>query len=330
MEDPVSPTIDAWLFELKHRKSTSPDSILDASDPYDKAMLTFQYFTNSVIDGLERNDPEVVSLIHDGYLTAAYSRVPNTNYYKSDYMRQWVKEAMLKHPLRRKEHPFYFLAIIRAQNNSELRSVKSRLLAAHTEFEEWISRVFDPENLVKDPSGLWFLRNQNGIKDVDSSAVASEDPCFICTEKFDEDSHVAKQALCGHIICGGCFDKWLLECRGRYNCPMCRACVVCGANDCKHHDVQQEVAAPFPLPAILNVALPEAVSQSLHGLDPHIYFRLREETRQDRVSAAWIAILIKHTPENDPLFERFVEDGRELMQSIVTTCGMDRHYWAAE
>lgn len=302
-------------------------SILDASDPYNKAILAFQDFTNSVIDGLERKDPEIVNLIPDGYLTAIYSRVLNTNYHMPDYMCKWVKEAMLKLPLRHKEHPFYFLAIIRAQSNSELKPVKSRLLAAHTEFEEWMPCVFDPENLVKDPSGLWFLRNQNGIKDVDSSAVASEDTCLICTEKFDEDSHVAKQAPCGHIICGGCFDKWLLEYGGTYRCPIYRACVVCGANDCKHHDVPRESVAPFPLSEFLKIALPEAVGRSLHGLEPRIYFRLREETRQDRVLAAWIALLIKHTPENDPIFERFVEDGREITQSIVTTYLVARHQW---
>jgi hypothetical protein len=112
-----------------------------------------------------------VSLIHNNYLTAVYSRVSALLVYAPEYVKGWVKEAMLKHPFRRKEFRYYFLAIITAQGSSEIKTVRGKLLAAHIEFEDLRHREFDLENLVKDPCGLWFLRNKNGIETVGPSAA---------------------------------------------------------------------------------------------------------------------------------------------------------------
>jgi hypothetical protein len=75
----VDPTVEAWLFELNHRKSFHV-AITDLSDPYNKAMSTSQAFTNSIIDGLERNDAEVVSLIDGDILKTLYSGHPTFEY----------------------------------------------------------------------------------------------------------------------------------------------------------------------------------------------------------------------------------------------------------
>jgi hypothetical protein len=121
-------------------------------------------------------------------------------------------------------------------------------LESTAEFEE---RVLAPENLVKDPDALYFFRNKNGIENIDADqGISGNETCSVCTNEFDEALCSSQRAPCGHVLCKGCFDHWLLDCKGTYTCPLCRACVVCGLNDCKHHTIVRDIAPPIPMPEI--------------------------------------------------------------------------------
>jgi hypothetical protein len=107
----VDPTVEAWLFELNHRKSFHV-AITDLSDPYNKVMSTSQAFANSIIDGLERNDAEVVSLIDGDILKTLYSGHPTFEYVS---FKWWVKDSILKHPHRRWPKQAEFIKILQLQ-----------------------------------------------------------------------------------------------------------------------------------------------------------------------------------------------------------------------
>lgn len=125
--------IEAWLFQLKHIESYH-DHVADSSDPYNKAVSTYQAFTKSIINGLERKDPETVSLVEDRYLESVFSEIPTKPDAKA--LQLWIKDAMLKHPLRRTERQYLTFALIRAQECGEIRSIKSKVLAAIGDFVE--------------------------------------------------------------------------------------------------------------------------------------------------------------------------------------------------
>ena len=78
-----------------------------------------------------------------------------------------------------------------------------------------------------------------------------------------------------------------------YTCMMCRACVVCGMNDCPHHDVHQNPAPPHSLARILDLVLSSKPGEVLHGLKPKRYWVLRESTRRNRAMLAWIEEMLE-------------------------------------
>jgi hypothetical protein len=267
-------TIEDWLFVLKHRYYYH-DHVADPSDPYSKAVSSYQAFIESIVDGLERKDLEVISLVNDRLFEYFFHEtflLPSAKHFQ-----YWLKDAMLKHPLRRCPRQHVTLALVRAQDCREYRTVKSKVLAAVNDYIEWKGLAYDPEALVKDPSSTYFLRNKNGNKEVstsDSSNAQANDACLICTDGFDDKLHLAQRAPCGHIICRACFDNWLLKCEVKFTCPLCRACVVCGANDCKHHDIRQDIVPPVPLPDVLDKLTSSPRGQVLHGLEPNLYLCL--------------------------------------------------------
>jgi hypothetical protein len=304
-------TVEEWLFALKHRYSYH-GHITDPSDPYNKAVSSYRAFIKSVIDSLERNDPEVVSLLSEGFLEYFFDEsdpLPDAR-----HLQYLLKDAMLKHPLRRCPGQQVTLALIRAQDCADYLTVKAKVLAAINEYLEWKGFVYDPESLIKDPSSTYFFRNKNGNKDVGSSDTKGVESCLICTDDFDDELHLAQCAPCGHIICRACFGNWLLECDGKFTCPLCRACVVCGANDCEHHDIRQEVVPPIPLPDVLDNLMSEARGQVLHGIVPIAYLELREASRGDRVLLAFIQELME--TERGPVLTRLRKDRDEVWDRL--------------
>jgi hypothetical protein len=303
-------TIEDGLFVLKHRYYYH-DHVADPLDPYSKAVSSYQAFIKSIIDGLERKDPEVISPVNERlfeYFFHGTFLLPSPKHFQ-----YWLKDAMLKHPLRRCPCQQVTLALVRTQDCGEYRTVKSKVLAAVNDYIEWKEFAYDPEALVKDLSSTYFLRNKNGNKEVsiaDSSDAQANDACLICTDDFDDKLHLAQRARCGHIICRDCFDNWHLKCEGKFTCPLCRACVVCGANDCKHHDILADVVPPIPLPDVLDKLVLSARGQVLHGLEPNPYLCLREASRSDRVLLAFIEDLLES--KSDPVLVQLQKDHAEV------------------
>jgi hypothetical protein len=314
----VAPTVEAWLFELKHRRSFHV-AITDLSDPYNKAMSTFQAFTNSIIDALERNDVEVVSLIEEGLLTSMYSNYPK---FEAATFRLWVKDAMLKHPFRRWPKQTLFLEIVSLFEDAQARNIspvniKGMVLSAYASIDD---RFLDPKKLVKDPDALYFFRNKNGIIGTESTRDSEDNKaCPVCTDDFHKTFHPTQRAPCGHVICRRCFDHWLLECKRTYTCPLCRACVVCGANDCKHHTISRDVAPPISMPKLLNRVLPDAAGQELHGLLPIQYWTLREPTRGHRGLLASIEQKLESATvtDGDAVYKSYVKDAERIMEMFT-------------
>jgi hypothetical protein len=296
---PFPTNAEDCLHVLKHYKSFN-HYLSDLSDPYGRAISTFQIFTNSIIAGIERTDPNVLCLIDDYTLSDIYTGLPT---FSPEVLKPWVKDAMLKHPLRRTPKQYHFLAIARVQNRGDLKTPRDIAAGAQIELDDWKARLYDPANLLKDPDALYFFRNKNGIKDIDPAQDKQNfsHECLICSNLFDKDAHQTQRAPCGHVVCRECFGKWLTECKGTYSCPLCRACVVCGVNDCPHHDVHQVRATPRPLSKILDLVLPEKVGEVLHGIKPERYWALREITRRDRVMLAWIDEVLGVVGRWDPV-----------------------------
>ncbi|KAH7086326.1 hypothetical protein FB567DRAFT_527691 [Paraphoma chrysanthemicola] len=314
----VPKTAEAWLFELQHRKSFH-NPIVDLSNPYGTAIRTYQTLTNSIIDGLRRKNTEVLSLATEGLLHELYIGLPEFDY---ESFKHWVRDATLKHPLRRTAKQYHFLAIVRLQTCGEPSSTKAKVLEAAVELEDWKARVYASQSLLKDPDPLYFFRNKNGIREIDlalSKKGEIAQDCLICTNVFDKTVHTAMRAPCGHIICKRCFDKWLLQTTGKYTCPLCRACVVCGNNECTYHDVHQDRAPPVPIPDILDRVLPEHSGELLHGLAPEQYWTLRERTRTDRGILRWIedVLATNELSAQDPVRLRLLKDAKEVVARVT-------------
>jgi hypothetical protein len=314
----IPPTTEAWLFELRHHKSfQSP--IADLSDPHGRAMRAFQICTNSIIDGLQSRNPEIMSLVTEGFLQELYIGLPE---FESTSFRHWVKDATLTHPLRRTPKQYHFLTIVQLQTRGEPLSIKAKILEAAVELEDWKTRVYAPESLVKDPDPLYYFRSKNGIREVDTALTKEGEiaqNCLVCTNEFDKTLHMPMRAPCGHIMCKRCFEKWLRQSTGTYTCPLCRACVVCGGNECTYHDVHQDRALPVSMPKILDNILPDESGQVLHGLRPERYWALRERTRKDRALLQWIedVLTANGLREQDPVRVRLVKDADEVVARVA-------------
>jgi hypothetical protein len=310
----VSPMIEAWLFELRHRKSFHVP-IVDLSDPYNKAMSDFQDFTTSIIDALVRKEKDLVKLLTDNLLQEFYSGFPAFRYAS---FRLWVKDATMKHPHRRWPKQHQFLAVVHLLNNNRPVAIHSVVLEAIGILNNFKERILAPGNLVKDPDALYFFRNKNGIKRANSGQDNEDNStCPICTNDFDETQFSSQRAPCGHVLCKRCLDHWLLECKGTYTCPLCRACVVCSTNDCKHHVIHRDIARPIPMPKILDRVFPDKAGQVLHGIEPEQYWKARESTRGHRGLLAYVEQKLKPAIDaGDPVYARYVKDAEDILELV--------------
>jgi hypothetical protein len=311
----VAPTVEGWLLELRHHQSFQVP-ISDLSDPYNKAMSTFQAFTNSIIAALEQRDPDVVRLIDEDLLDKFYWGYPVFEYAS---FRKWVKDSMMKHPHRRLPKAHQFVTVVQLLSSDTPPPIYTTILEAIGSTADFKERVLSPENLIKDPDALYFFRNKHGIEGTDANQDVEDDKtCPVCTNDFDETSCSSQQAPCGHVLCKGCFDHWLLECKGTYSCPLCRACVVCGENDCKYHAIHRDVAPPITMPHVLDRVFPDGAGQVLHGIEPIKYRLLREVTRGHRGLLAWIEQQLRSTAivADDPVNVRYRKDAEDILGHI--------------
>jgi hypothetical protein len=318
-----SSTVESWLFELKHHKSFNRSGD-DLDNPFGKAMCIFQAFTSTIIDGLERKAPNIVNLARDGSLATIYDDLP---VFEVSSFQLWVKDATLKHPHRRTAAQHKWLHIVQLQG--DVKSATDIVISAIAEVEEWKERVYAPKSLRMDPEAMYFFRNKNGISSSISAKAKgkeTEEECLICTNAFTATRHARQQAPCGHVLCRACFQKWLRESKGTYTCPLCRACVVCGANNCENHYIKRDMAPPIAIPLFLKDSLPDNADDPLHGLAPRFYWELREATRRDRSIMAYIdyvlqveqteAVRVLLNKDADEVAARITE---EIAKAVVKT-----------
>ncbi|KAF1851514.1 uncharacterized protein K460DRAFT_362259 [Cucurbitaria berberidis CBS 394.84] len=204
-----------------------------------------------------------------------------------------------------------WLEIVELQEDSDYPSLFEKIDMAVGTIEAWEDGAYLFENLKKDPDALHFFIRHNGLSDVDASEIQSGEGCLICTNTFDDTSHPPQQAPCGHVLCRPCFVKWLHKSTSAYTCPLCRACVICGRNDCPHHPITRDKAPPLPLQGFLKNTLYRANVPS-YGLTPAQYWKLREDTRQDRAMLAWILAVKGGVDQHDPVYARLRTDYGEI------------------
>lgn len=246
-------------------------------------MCMFQSFTGHLISALR--DDAAINIEHD-HLCMIYNELPS--FLEVDRFCDWVKDASLKHPLRRtpKQHQWLYVVEQQQRQPSKTKIAIEKMIVRAADIPaSWAKRAYTLENLLIDPSPRWFFRNNPAIKVVEAGQDAS---CLICTNDFDSDLHLAQQAPCGHQQCRQCHQDSLKLVASTHKCAFCRACLVCGTNDCQHHIIPDlHKVQPFPLHELLKqthwLCIETCVAEEpLSGLTPKQFWALREGTRKAR------------------------------------------------
>ena len=131
------------------------------------------------------------------------------------------------------------------------------------------------------------------LNENDEEFVADTE-CLICTEVMipsgeGDPNRWCIACHCGHQLCIKCYDMWLSKAKNVFNCPFCRACLVCGdsRSPCPYHDLEDTPAETKPLLGFLNEIKYEGFGPLL-GFTVDTFWSLREATRGLRIRAALI------------------------------------------
>jgi hypothetical protein len=313
------------------------DIEIDPTDPYANSISAFKAFTKRVLTALFRSTYWYHKLhkIYDGLPTAR-----NEDAYQ--VYRAWVKDATMKHPQRRTAQQHMWLYIVKMQTTQPTRSIQSMVNGAISRKAEWKTEAYDVDNLRVDPdkNALYFFTHIKSVRRV----VMDEEPdldtaCLICTEDFDADNHPPGRGPCGHLQCKGCFEQSLNADSTKYICPFCRACLVCGRNDCVDHVVavrDRDEHLPIPLPRLLERSHMLCMGQlwhqclmPLYGLSPKRYWELREKTRETRSSLTRIQEYMEveddahHFLDLEELWRRYLNDIEDVAIRVRQEHRMD-------
>lgn len=311
-------TVQAWIHELETCFSFS--QLSDSSDPFIQAMATFQSFTNDIASAL-RNDislgTKTIDLIA---LPKIYDDLPLFLNWKP--FRDWVKDATLKHRHRRTSKQYQWLRIVDMQERKSI-DLAARVRAASELPAIWELDAYATNNLLVDPHPMGFFHGNHGIKDAEGDKGQFGESCLICTNDFDAGCHLAQRAPCGHHQCRKCFQEGLKHAAATYVCAFCRACLVCGRNNCQHHVVlDYDEVPPRPLQNILRDGhylcgdYCVAAIEPLCGLTPKEYWALREGSRRLRSRMTRVSWLLSHdlAPEHRTKAEQELRDLSELLK----------------
>lgn len=316
-------TVKACLAQLSKQKSFTT-LVDEPSDPFLRSMWVLQTFTTSVIQALNDKHPEVIALATDGSLYTIYQDLPS--FQEPAEFSAWVKDATLKHPLRRTAKQSQFLDLVLQQE--KVLAAKKQPLTNSREFpflpriithvvaalESWKTRALSPERLDRDYHELAFFYHMHKIQ----PAETAETECAVCTYTFDSTTHAPEAGPCGHILCKSCFRGWMDEINETFSCPLCRACLVCGLNPCTYHAIKRDIASPCDLSASLNTMLvggEEGRIALLHS-HPQLYWDLRESTRALRVKVAWVAMCLEGTSHGNLVIGALDYELGELVVSL--------------
>lgn len=274
--------VDNLVHKLQHHNTSFSLAALDLTNPYQKTMSHIHGFTDRIIDSLKNNDANIIDQTIRIY--GLYADIPSFS--NIEQVSIWIKRATLVHPLRRTALQSVWLLIASLQACTEPRhSVSDILHQAISASVGAIKRVYAEVNLQSDPDALYFHRYCNGLVTILPGNDADLDPnCTICTDPFNQNSRAPRKALCGHVHCRKCIESWLEECPDHYVCPQCRACLICGRNNCTYHPIIRDIMAPIPLLECIEDWRDDVLAPGapLPALTPHFRLVLRERTREDR------------------------------------------------
>lgn len=142
-------TVEQWIYNLTGQYSFDLHPWdLDLSDPYAKAMKTFQAFTDKIVAALRHDDVRIQSLMQDDKLNRIYDDLPCFNKCIEHLtFRNWVKDAILKHPQRRtaKQHQWLYMADL--QESEPTHDIKVMIIEAADSVSTLEGRVCAIENL---------------------------------------------------------------------------------------------------------------------------------------------------------------------------------------
>lgn len=313
-----------WITKLKAKysfyRTYSSLKAADPSDPYAKAMDTFQAFTNDIVAALHKRDMVICSYTEpNGPLEQIYRDLPP--FYKYEAFRDWVKKATLKHPQRRTAKEDQWLKIVSVLEHKKDIGLATIIGMADGLLWAWEREALAVSNLERDPRDApYFFRTHNGIRSAEGNEEDFGESCFICAEDFDIRQHPPQKGPCGHVQCGQCFEHMLSNVGAEIRCSFCRGCLVCGQQSCPHHRIKPEAAPPYPLPTILehqHLLRTDWCWKTvpLHGITPKRYWALREDTRRDRVTLTRVVSLLAQnlSPEHRAVV---AQDYNTLMASL--------------
>ncbi|KAF2266524.1 hypothetical protein CC78DRAFT_542482 [Lojkania enalia] len=306
--------IEWWIRRLK--KYVTAERCADKDCPFNIKLEGFRMFTQVLKSGLQGGSLWAIRAVNATMLDKIYYDLPSLHEFKETHF--WIYEAMMKHPQRRTLTQQCFL--VAAQTNGSLRE---RLDQIVSKLREWRKETFAVKNLLRDPDDSIVLTDAlKHVRPQDNARPAIGDCCSICGDEYEDEEKWHMQGLncpvrtpCDHIFCVNCTEHW----RRSYSqgiaqtwaCPMCRACLACGRNNCRFHRTIHDIAKPAPLMYVLHT-IEDISDKPLNGFHPELFQALREESRELRAKLAWLEKRIYHVvglaDPNDPVYLRYTTD----------------------
>ncbi|KAF1995686.1 hypothetical protein P154DRAFT_623773 [Amniculicola lignicola CBS 123094] len=267
----------------------------DPDCPFGQIIAAVKEFTSELATHLQSDRN---SIITQKEITLLYHSLPNFKDFGK--LHRWVRNVANKHPQRRSQPEHYFLLMSKVQTgNGPLSMSLSEKVKKTMELgNAWYKETHKLENLLLDPDPLHiFSTGLHPIAAADAVKPAPEDTCGVCMESFEAPEKWAKNEVnrpqltkCNHIFCRQCLNHWRREISsGNFTCPLCRACLVCGRDECKYHCINIDRHAPRPLVAFVRDVYPDFQEKDLVKVFTEKgWVELRERTRETRVTYARI------------------------------------------
>ncbi|KAJ4292573.1 hypothetical protein N0V90_009236 [Kalmusia sp. IMI 367209] len=312
-----------WIRPLVRYCALLSDFANKINCPVGKALQAYQNFTSCIISSLENDEETAFNLIAHEFLPGlfihprALQSQPFLNFHD---MCGWIKGAMLANPQSRSVDQQQFLAVCHVQQQYPELTLLRKVRLVLSNIRCWKNETYAMANLLRDPDQLYLFRERHCLT---IAEIPPEQDCPICTEAYDaHDLRTPCKGRCKHVFCKDCAIKWLEQSKSNFRCPLCRACLVCGNDDCSFHVLNDVDLVPaVPLAYILDDVLSPSVD-ILHGFELWRYHHLRETTRKSRARVALLnRLLCQHGfHSDDPVVQGYLKEKRDelkLLHSII-------------
>ncbi|KAF1954875.1 hypothetical protein CC80DRAFT_506111 [Byssothecium circinans] len=319
------------------------------------AITNFSQRLDIAISELSSPTPSPLFTQHmqDGTLSECTTTLSFSTFLTPVDFHNWVHQLMLKHPYRLLPSEALFTSACITLSPDE--SYESAFKTSDAFFQKWKHYIFLPENLDHDQDQLWIFGVSFKKLTLEQAAEKAEDRCTLCTEAFVPAVATWKRLACGHVHktpahyptglpCGHifgytCLEEWRrraplspLSPGDRYDtyrlpCPLCRACAVCGRQNCTIHQLKRELDTPIPLLTFLRPIRDERAEPGktrdedlgqLKGWPRAIFHEVKQETREVRVMISYMAryLYISGASEEGPAWESMAKELDEIIDGL--------------